>query len=319
MTGPGGAVLHGAETPPVIQARSPHTGDGWLPHACVSQPQLDLEKLLSLNRKTRRRMRRRSMVDSVVRESIDALNLMGGYLTPEVEDYATDDLSKSVFNRVRSAVVSQGLHDCHGERGACGELLGCTASQYACDTSTTRPYAKESVSRPDVGNRPSVVTAHAPEQLHRLLKGRSGGLVRSKEEYRSLRQVEGLPGLHVDEILQRNREVYVEFVKECYSRGILRYGRKRRSSVGAFFVAQKNDLIRLIFDCRRANQWFETPPTTSSPRTPCQAHGHHPSSDTGGADGLELGTSCGSARPFGSAKRVWCRPGGGFQACARFG
>eukprot|EP00971_Amphidinium_carterae_P289304 5744105-Amphidinium_carterae.1 len=44
------------------------------------------------------------------------------------------------------------------------------------------------------------------------------------------------------------------------SRGLFSLGRDYRSLVTPFFVAKKDHRIRLIFDCRRSNQFFEEPP-----------------------------------------------------------
>ena len=74
---------------------------------------------------------------------------------------------------------------------------------------------------------------------------------------------DGRPTLYMDPVLGRNRTMYVDFVKSGISRGVFVAGKSRVEDVAAFFVANKDERIRMVLDCRRSNQRFQPPPSVS--------------------------------------------------------
>ncbi|CAK0843554.1 unnamed protein product, partial [Prorocentrum cordatum] len=68
----------------------------------------------------------------------------------------------------------------------------------------------------------------------------------------------------MDPVLERNRPLYLEFIKFGISRGVFTLGKERVEDVSAFFVAKKGERIRSALDCRRSNQRFQPPPPPPS-------------------------------------------------------
>ncbi|CAK0895503.1 unnamed protein product, partial [Prorocentrum cordatum] len=88
--------------------------------------------------------------------------------------------------------------------------------------------------------------------LARLLKGRSGVGINSMHE--------GVPGCHADPGLQKNPRAYGRLVRRAADIGLVIFTRDPACVLGVFFVTKKADKLRLIVDCRRANQLFHKPP-----------------------------------------------------------
>ena len=65
---------------------------------------------------------------------------------------------------------------------------------------------------------------------------------------------------YTDEIFRRYPQVYVDFIKEMFERGMVELRPSAKSVITPFFVAKKNNKLRLVLDCRSANQHFSPPP-----------------------------------------------------------
>ncbi|CAK0876757.1 unnamed protein product [Prorocentrum cordatum] len=76
-------------------------------------------------------------------------------------------------------------------------------------------------------------------------------------------ETEGRPTLYMDPVLERNRPLYLDFIQSGISRGVFVLGKERTEDVSAFFVAKKDERIRMVLDCRRSNQRFQPPPSVS--------------------------------------------------------
>ena len=67
---------------------------------------------------------------------------------------------------------------------------------------------------------------------------------------------------YCDPVLVNRKTVYVSFLKDLMSRGLLDFTLDPIESVGIFCVWKKGrEKQRLILDARRSNQWFRRPPS----------------------------------------------------------
>ena len=63
-----------------------------------------------------------------------------------------------------------------------------------------------------------------------------------------------------------NPKTYGRFLDGLHSRGMIAWKREyRKSLLGIFFVAKKDNRIRLIFDTRICNCYFQAPPHVALP------------------------------------------------------
>ena len=128
-----------------------------------------------------------------------------------------------------------------------------------------RPYLREKVAWPQVGNRPGQLVGRLPEADQVRLLGQGGcadDFVRGEGVFDQTVREEGRPTLYGDPGL-KDRDKYVEFIRDGCKRGVFRFGRKHVESVSVFFVTKKDGTLRLIIDCRRSNQRFHRPPSVN--------------------------------------------------------
>lgn len=73
---------------------------------------------------------------------------------------------------------------------------------------------------------------------------------------------------YTDPILKHNQGEYIGFLKELQDRNMLRFQRAEGhpSMLGIFFVRKKSGKLRLIFDTRLLNQYFNDLPTQIFPQ-----------------------------------------------------
>ena len=117
-----------------------------------------------------------------------------------------------------------------------------------------RPYLREKVAWPQVGSRPGQLVDRLPEADQvRLLDqgGCADDFVRSESVFDQTVREEGRPTLYGDPGL-KDRDKYVEFIRDGCKRGVFRFGRKHVDGT-----------LRLIIDCRRSNQRFHKPPSVN--------------------------------------------------------
>ena len=102
-----------------------------------------------------------------------------------------------------------------------------------------------------------------------LLRLGSGceSLLRSSSSATSLQQELGLRQPYCDPSLVNNPKKYAQFLWRLHDSGMLQWSVKgsRRHTPGILFVAKSNGDLRLIFDTRFANTFFEDPPSTALP------------------------------------------------------
>ena len=74
-------------------------------------------------------------------------------------------------------------------------------------------------------------------------------------------------GCALDPVLRRRGREYGFFIGELYRPGVIEACCEHEvlEETGCFFVARKDGRLRVIFDTRRANCWFNTPDYTQLP------------------------------------------------------
>ena len=101
-----------------------------------------------------------------------------------------------------------------------------------------------------------------PPDLHEMLVS-GHGLLRQESEAQRLLKDDGVP-VALDVKLAKKGHDFGAFIGELFDKGIIELGNRDRvkENVGACCVARKDDKLRLIFDTRRANMWFQPAPHT---------------------------------------------------------
>ena len=96
-----------------------------------------------------------------------------------------------------------------------------------------------------------------PDSL--LFKGYRELLLLSSEAHAERIAEEGLPGLYVDPVLQKNRKQYIDLILKMHDKGLLHWRSSVEEQVMLFFATKKNGSLRLIADARRTNSRFRKP------------------------------------------------------------
>jgi len=192
---------------------------------------------------------------------------MCGLSTPFVGDVAElGAFSRALhFKLHRIQSHSSQDFDCKSSREAFEELLGSSAGASAYQAppgsgTTVRPYDKDLVAWPEIGDQPVPLSKTGSPSLLRLIGGPPSAWMWSETELKKRLVEEPMPRLYKDEVFARDRSAYLGFCREGLARGIFTVGRKRKGKVEPFFVIKKNGMLRIIMDCRQVNRLFKKPP-----------------------------------------------------------
>ena len=88
-----------------------------------------------------------------------------------------------------------------------------------------------------------------------MLKDFVGNMLRPSAEARAIKESFPVIG-HVDPILRNNRAKYIQLLKKALHSNLISLTKQCECECGVFFVKKKDSTIRLILDCRPANQLF---------------------------------------------------------------
>ena len=141
-------------------------------------------------------------------------------------------------------------------------LLGSGASGYMPDTLQEVLFEPGLVSWPEVGVSQPDLHRNLPGNLAAMVEGMDRSWLREGAAYEREVAEFGRPRLHRHPALQPGRREYRSFVAAGVSRGVFRLGTRCAEKVRLFFTGKKDGGLRLIVNCRRANQHFESPPAT---------------------------------------------------------
>ncbi|CAK0879805.1 unnamed protein product, partial [Prorocentrum cordatum] len=188
----------------------------------------------------------------------------GVAMAPGVAKYATDQLAKETDIQKQRRKAREEKSAQSGRKEACSELLGRPCLHY--DTANDlplRPYAPHLASWPELGNEPQWLADRLGTSERCSLLDLDHALLLPPPSFDEAVETEGGPTLYMDPVMERNRPLYLEFIQSGISRGVFVLGKERTEDVSAFFVAKKDERIRMVLDCRRSNQRFQPPPSVS--------------------------------------------------------
>ncbi|CAK0862525.1 unnamed protein product, partial [Prorocentrum cordatum] len=166
---------------------------------------------------------------------------------------------------VRQRVVEAASRWCDvdsavGERGASARLLKGRSGSAPAPSCSAGSYEYSKVSMPsDLHDSPSLISM-LPSEARGHLEDFEKLMLRPAQESELIQQYEGVPGCHADPALQGDPRTYGRLVRRVARVGMATFTRDPACVLGVFFVAKKADELRLIVDCRRANQLFQKPP-----------------------------------------------------------
>jgi len=136
---------------------------------------------------------------------------------------------------------------------------------YTADPAERASYQPGLVSLPASGSFPVDPSGLlAGDELDRWQQWKSR-LLRNSSDAAALRDTLGLRRPYSDPKLVNDRQAYRSFIDTLIAAGLVQLGSLLKSSVGVFFVKNKNGRLRLIFDTRIANTRFVDPSHTDLP------------------------------------------------------
>jgi len=195
---------------------------------------------------------------------IKALNELSGCANSQFSKKKPTRAQRRVIDSIAKAYRDVGgdfsLHDPPGH--SCLQEL-CTSSHlYETDRSDVQPYAREKVSWPEVKSHPVPLEGCLPHADREWLAAWQEQMLRPMDSH-SVEKVQP----YIDPILKHNQGEYIGFLKELQDRNMLRFQRAEGHPfmLGIFFVRKKSGKLRLIFDTRLLNQYFNDPPNTDLP------------------------------------------------------
>ncbi|CAK0841912.1 unnamed protein product, partial [Prorocentrum cordatum] len=211
---------------------------------------------------------RRRLLLRDIEAAIDALNWMHGSAyrpIPHRISSATERKILGLQADVRQRVVEAAarwsdVDSAVSGRGALARLLKGRSGYTPSLSCSVGSYEYSKVSLPgDLYNAPSLISM-LPSEARIQLEDFEKHMLRPAQESELIRQFEGVPGCHTDPVLQKNPRAYGRLVRRAADIGPVTFTRDPACVLGVFFVTKKADKLRLIVDCRRANQLFRKPP-----------------------------------------------------------
>ena len=82
---------------------------------------------------------------------------------------------------------------------------------------------------------------------------------------------------YLDQVLQHDSAKYRDFVLDLHHRGLVGWTRQPLERAAVFFVKKKENMMRMIIDCRLANRRFRPPPGVVLANPECLARLEAPS------------------------------------------
>lgn len=123
-----------------------------------------------------------------------------------------------------------------------------------------RPYSQSLVSLPETGDS-SVPLSKVLDSLGREVLGDPPKyMLLTEEEWGRVLESGDIVKPYMDEVLQRDSNLYSGFVKDLFLKGMIFFTTRPREIIPPFFVAKKSGKLRLILDCRAVNRRFRKPP-----------------------------------------------------------
>ena len=143
-------------------------------------------------------------------------------------------------------------------QAALRDVLGAESALHLDRDLTVRPYDLDKIKFVKAGLRPRNLRELLPERHRHFVDQAWSEIVRTDAE---LPQDPTFIDPYTDPAL-RDPKALRELVKVLFDLGLVVFRSKRRGVIGVFCVAKKGGWLRLIFDCRQANQLHRRPPRT---------------------------------------------------------
>jgi hypothetical protein len=245
-----------------------HHGDG-RQRDVFPLPLLDREPFVAGgSMSSMRHFRKRDAVASASNDVISALNSLYGVEVPSSGCSFVSAAQRSCRSSIIQSVLDAPTrpHDFPNSVEAARELLG-TASSYDGGTvsSTVVPYDRSLLSIPKVGSIiPAAVDVLDPQGADLVRNFRDSMLLDDTERGWLFEKGGGVRP-YMDERMRASEEVYLRFVEDLFSRGMLRFTTTVSEVCTPFCVKKKNNRQRLVLDCRRSNMHFRAPPPINMP------------------------------------------------------
>ena len=149
-------------------------------------------------------------------------------------------------------------------REAIHELLHlCPSSEYMPEEgtrSTVRPSEKCLVSLPERGADFLDATQLLDDQGREVLEHFEDSLLAPEYVTGNLFETGSRTKTYLDEVFRRDPEAYADFIADLAERNMVEFRTSAACVITPFFVNKKNGRLRLVLDCRSANELFSAPP-----------------------------------------------------------
>eukprot|EP00971_Amphidinium_carterae_P019267 379259-Amphidinium_carterae.1 len=206
---------------------------------------------VSLSRGCCQRIQKRRYGKRMVSEAVAGLNWLAGFGATTVTGAANAMQSHALASladrvKVYGAVPNFRPSEAHATlRGLSGYEPGCPV----------RAYVKERVALPsEVQNSPFVAS---------FLRGDAGQHYKDLLTKYTVEENANEPEIlepYVDAVLRKSKKKYQDFVAMLVEKQLVIFSDRCKAKAGVFFVAKKNDDLRMVIDARPANRLFTTPP-----------------------------------------------------------
>ncbi|CAK0911882.1 unnamed protein product, partial [Prorocentrum cordatum] len=199
----------------------------------------------------------------------DAIDVMNAACAPEAQPSAlgvSEGQRASLAHIQPTFACLEPLAEGEGfPEGALSDLL--SGSPLYATGGPRRPYSRDLISWPDVGDDPVPLTKVVAGPDAQWLRAWSSSMLRGREEADALLQQVCPRGPHVDPNLAFSPATFADFLAEMLKRKMICFQAEdpRIKPIGVFCVAKKSNRLRLIFDTRTANAYFTGPPATALP------------------------------------------------------
>ena len=149
-------------------------------------------------------------------------------------------------------------------REAIHELLHlCPSSEYMPEEgtrSTVRPYEKSLVSLPELGADFLDASQLIDDQGREVLEQFEHSMLAPDFVTGKLFETGNRAKTYLDEVFRQKPEVYADFITDLAERNMVEFRTSATCVITPFFVNKKNGRLRLVLDCRSANELFCAPP-----------------------------------------------------------
>ena len=238
------------------------------PQFCRGQPELfplpmlELETAcnLPLSRGCRQRIGRRRAVIERTNDAISSLNWLSGSSARDVAQRHVSPAQAAAITRIQRAVEDSAPTEPLLPPHEAARTLLRTQAGYGLDDTTVAPFQDGKVSLPSSAVSCPRAVDLLGGRARTSLENFETEILRSDADVWQHDALEGRVEPYMDVVLSKNKKMYLNFVKDLISRGVVRWCRFAKERTTLFFVRKKDGRLRLVADARRSNRRFIDPP-----------------------------------------------------------